>query len=97
MLRKVTVESGMIQGVAGGDPRVTVFKGVPYAAPPVGELRWKAPQPHANWIGTYIADVFPPMEIQVQPGSDPQEFWTKELTPCAVEYPMSEDCLYLNI
>jgi len=97
MLRKVKVENGEIQGYASGDPRITVFKGVPYAAPPVGSLRWKAPQPHAPWEGVYRADRFPPMSWHKQPGLDWTGFYTKELNPTAAEYEMSEDCLYLNI
>ena len=71
MLRKTYVESGAIRGEACADPRITVYKGVPYAAPPVGELRWRAPQPVVPWRGEYAADRFPDIEIQVQPGSDP--------------------------
>ena len=51
MLRKVTTQYGTIEGVPCGDPRITVFKGVPYAKPPVGELRWRAPQPPRTWCG----------------------------------------------
>lgn len=46
--RRVTVESGELQGCFGYDPRITVFKGIPYAAPPIGDLRWRAPQPVEN-------------------------------------------------
>ena len=49
--RRVTVETGELQGIFGYDPRVTVFKGVPYAKPPVGDLRWRAPQPMEKWDG----------------------------------------------
>lgn len=97
MLRKVTVENGVIQGVASGNPRITVFKGVPYAAPPVGDLRWKAPQPHTDWEGIYMADHFAPISWQRQPGLDWSDFYTKELNPTANEYEINEDCLYLNI
>jgi para-nitrobenzyl esterase len=97
MLRRAKTESGIVEGIACGDPRVTIFKGVPYAAPPVGELRWKSPQDAPKWEGIRRADVFPSMAFQTQPGSDINEFWTRELNPCATEYPMSEDCLYLNI
>ncbi len=51
MLRTVKTESGMVQGLVGKDPRITVFRGVPYAKPPVGELRWKAPCPAESWEG----------------------------------------------
>ncbi len=97
MLRETRVENGRIRGIACGDPRITVFKGVPYAAAPVGALRWKAPQPHADWDGVYAADTFAPMSWQGQPGVDPNDFYTREIHPAAAEYPMSEDCLYLNI
>ena len=97
MLRKVLTESGCLLGTACGDPRVTCFKGVPYAAPPVGMLRWRPPQPAAAWEGVRNADTFPPVEIQVQPGSNPSDFYTKEMNPTGTECPMSEDCLYLNI
>ena len=43
MLRMVTVEHGQVQGLPAADPRITSFKGIPFAAPPVGENRWRAP------------------------------------------------------
>ena len=54
-LRKAITENGVVVGRSSGIPCVTVFKGIPYAAPPVGELRWKAPQPVKNWEGEYKA------------------------------------------
>ena len=54
--RTVTIESGELEGIFGWDPRILVFKGVPYAAPPVGDLRWKAPQPAKSWEGVRRAD-----------------------------------------
>lgn len=93
----VATESGMIQGVHGWDPRIAVFKGVPYAKPPVGELRWKSPQPTEKWEGIRRADTFGPMAMQNIPGSNPEEFWTREIHPTGPEFSMSEDCLYLNI
>lgn len=95
--RKVTIESGELQGCFGWDPRITVFKGVPYAAPPVGPLRWRAPQPAPKWDGVRMADEYGPMSIQDTPGLDPEEFWTRELHPAGPEFKMSEDCLYLNV
>ena len=95
--RRVTVESGELQGCFGYDPRITVFKGIPYAAPPIGDLRWRAPQPVEKWDGVRIADNYGPMSIQDVPGLDPKEFWTKELHPSGPEFEMSEDCLYLNV
>ena len=97
MLRKVTTQYGTIEGVPCGDPRITAFKGVPYAKPPVGELRWRAPQPPEPWHGVLRADRFAPMSVHNQPGLNMTDFYTKELNPTAYEYTMSEDCLYLNI
>ena len=98
MLRQVMVENGILQGIPSGDPRITVFKGVPFAAPPVGDLRWKNPQPAPDWEGVYKADTFADIPMmRVQPGSEAGDFYNKELNPTAVELPMSEDCLYLNI
>ena len=90
----VKVEGGSIQGVASMADDVTVFRGVPYAAPPVGELRWKRPQPVVKWKGVRKADTF--SNICWQPGNAVgtfygNEFYWKEQTV------QSEDCLYLNI
>src|SRR6476469_3238602 len=52
----VTVAGGKLQGAAEGN--VESFKGIPFAAPPVGELRWRAPQPAAPWAGVRHADAF---------------------------------------
>ena len=95
--RRVCIESGLLQGIFGYDPRITVFKGVPYAKPPVGELRWRAPQPVEPWEGVRMACAYGPMSVQDVPGLDPNEFWTKELHPAGPEFEMSEDCLYLNV
>ena len=54
----VKTRNGLLSGVPGKDPSVTVFKGVPFAAPPVGELRWRAPKPPAAWTGVRPADTF---------------------------------------
>ncbi len=56
----VRVDTGSIAGVPGKDPSVRVFRGIPFAAPPVGDLRWKAPQPAAKWEGVRMADQFSP-------------------------------------
>lgn len=97
MLRQAKTEYGTVQGIPGGDPRITIYRGIPYAKPPVGELRWRAPQPHPGWQGVRDASRFPPMAMQGRLGTDPTEFYTRELHPTAAEYPISEDCLYLNI
>ena len=67
MLRKVMTENGMVRGLAGNNTRITVFKGIPFAAPPVGDLRWKAPQPAANWEGVLDAYKFGPISMQDVP------------------------------
>ena len=62
----VTVKDGDLQGVYNKDKDVEVFAGIPYAAPPVGENRWKAPQDPAKWEGVRQADTFAPMSMQPQ-------------------------------
>lgn len=52
----LTITGGQVQGVETNTTGVLVYKGIPYAAPPVGNLRWKASQPVANWQGIKIAD-----------------------------------------
>ena len=59
----VKVEEGLLQGIL--EDGVTVYKGVPYAAPPVGDLRWRAPQPPKPWDGIRKADKFSANPIQV--------------------------------
>jgi len=55
----VRVETGQLQGVAGtGAPSVRVYKGIPFAAPPLGNNRWRAPQPALKWEGVRKADAF---------------------------------------
>ena len=87
--KAVKVESGLLEGRAGLHPEVTVYKGVPYAAPPVGELRWKAPQAPVAWTGTRDAGAFGAscMQIPYPEGS----LFRSELGP------ISEDCLTLNV
>ena len=76
---RVKVEGGWIQGTVLED--MTVYKGIPFAAPPVGDLRWKAPQPVIPWEGVKETTDF--ANSPVQWGKNP---WGN-----------SEDCLYLNI
>src|SRR5262249_10316233 len=54
----VKLDSGMLSGMAGKNPEVRVFKGIPYAAPPVGDLRWKPPQVAAKWEGVRKGDLW---------------------------------------
>lgn len=90
-LNKVRVEGGLITGYKSG--QVTVFKGVPFAAPPVGNLRWKPPMPVVAWTG--IRKCVTPGASAMQAKPVPFMMWTKEFM--APEEPLSEDCLYLNI
>ncbi|MBV8451075.1 MAG: carboxylesterase family protein [Deltaproteobacteria bacterium] len=82
---KVTVKAGVLQGTSmDGQPEGAAFLGVPYAAPPLGELRWEPPRPPRNWSGTQTATHFAPACPQLPAGWLPYPVW-------------SEDCLYLNI
>ena len=97
MLRETTIKNGRIAGIPASDPRVTVYKGVPFAAPPVGDLRWRPPQPAKDWDGVLQADRFAPISMQATPGlGDPNALYNKEWHVDS-NIPMSEDCLYLNI
>lgn len=82
---QVRVESGLIEGLDSSG--VKIFRGVPFAAPPVGQLRFKAPQPVAAWQGVRPAKDFGPNPIQKNAFGD-MVFGTPE---------QSEDCLYLNV
>ena len=95
MLRTVKVENGMLRGLPGADPRVTAFKGVPFAAAPVGKNRWRAPQPCADWEGVRDAFEFGPISMQDTPGTG-DGLYDREwhVDPMI---PISEDCLYLNV
>jgi carboxylesterase type B len=70
VLRRVMVENGLVEGLPAADPRITSFKGIPFAAPPVGENRWRAPQPAKNWDGILYAYKFAPISMQHIPGED---------------------------
>jgi para-nitrobenzyl esterase len=86
----VKVEQGLLAGTSGSSPDVRVYRGVPFAAPPVGDMRWKAPQPAVAWQGTRQAADFS------------NACWQTPYPAAAAIYqaklpPLSEDCLYLNI
>ena len=95
-IRQTTVESGKVQGYPGTNARITVYKGIPYAAPPVGELRWRAPQPPIPWEGVRKCYEFGPISMQEIPGQDPDNLYSKEwhVDPNIL---MGEDSLRLNI
>lgn len=94
MRRQVMIRQGCVDGFSDADPVITVFRGIPYAKPPVDELRWREPQPAEAWDGVLEAGDFAPMPMQPLPGSD--EFYGREWQIDA-DTPMAEDCLYLNI
>ena len=97
MLRIAKTESGMVAGAAGTDARITVFKGIPYAADTSGENRWRPPQPPEKWEGIRKCYEFAPITMQRIPGQDPNAFYSKEwhVDP---DIPMSEDgSLVVNI
>src|ERR1700744_5862454 len=60
----VHTESGLVQGISGNDPKIGAFLGIPYAAPPVGDLRWREPQSVPAWSGLRKADHFSASCIQ---------------------------------
>lgn len=83
----VSVANGSLAGIEEADG-VRTFRGIPYALPPVGELRWREPQPPADWTGVRSAARFGPRAMQ-QPSQ-----WRDMITRSPA---MSEDCLYLNV
>ncbi|MET7683324.1 carboxylesterase family protein [Streptomyces sp. NPDC005423] len=87
MRHLVDTEAGSVEGVPCRDRSVIVFRGIPYAAPPVGDLRWQPPQPPPRWEGVRRADRFGPMCPQPPAAA----------AATGVDVPMSEDCLNLNI
>lgn len=97
MLDVVRTKYGLVRGERCGDPRIVVFKSIPYATPPVGKLRWKSPLSPVPWDGIRDVHDFPPMAMQNNPGLNSNDFYTPEIHPMAMDYPVSEDCLYLNI
>jgi para-nitrobenzyl esterase len=80
----VRIDSGLISGTTSPESGVRSFKGIPYAAPPVGDLRWRPPQPPAKWEGVRDAQKFGAVCMQNQ-------------LPGAAGPAPSEDCLYLNV
>lgn len=95
MIRTAKTENGWVRGIEAADPRITAFKGIPFAAPPVGENRWRAPQPCENWEGVREAYRFAPISVQDTPGLG-DDIYCREwhVDP---EIVMGEDCLYLNV
>ncbi|RWY48578.1 carboxylesterase/lipase family protein [Mucilaginibacter gilvus] len=87
------IDAGLVRGVSNSTGDVMSYKGIPFAAPPVGDLRWKAPQPVKAWEGVKDCTKFSKMPVQAKPnefGVYTREFLIKD-------EPLSEDCLYLNV
>lgn len=92
-LDKIKVEGGDISGTVNPSGDVHIFRGIPFAAAPVGALRWKAPQPVIPWSGVKACDKFGASPMQPKPAAF--SMWTEEfLIP---KDPISEDCLNLNV
>jgi hypothetical protein len=89
-MNKVKLDTGYITGAAVNQAgrEFHLYKGIPYAAPPVGEFRWKPPQPAASWSGVRTCTEF---SIQAAQYPDPYS------ADAAKKKPSGEDCLYLNI
>ena len=104
---QVRIDSGMLAGTSSGQPTVRVFKGIPFAAPPLGENRWKAPQPVAKWDGVRKADAFGAPCAAGAPAAGRGGGGRGAAAPGAAapaapvapprEPARSEDCLYLNV
>jgi len=103
---QVRIETGLIAGtVSTGQPNVRIFKGIPFAAPPLGDNRWRAPQPAAKWDGVRKADAFGAPCIAGAPA--PGRGGGRGAAPGAAPGPAaaappreparSEDCLYANV
>lgn len=90
----ISVKGGNLQGVLDSTGKVLVYKGIPYAAPPVGMLRWAEPQPVEPWKSVKVCDKFGAAAMQnaLPEGS---LYW-KEFYNCP-DPEKSEDCLYLNV
>ena len=87
----VQTKYGKVEGIS--EESIQVFKGIPFAAPPVGNLRWRPPQPPTPWTGVKKCIAFSASPIQ--PNPIPFLCWTAEFI--APPAPLSEDCLYLNV
>ena len=107
----VSTPQGPVQGVTTESSEIFNFKGLPFAAPPVGELRWAAPQPAPTWTETRAADSFGDRCMQIDDVEGGffdrlieghglgavKNFLIKRAVAGQTPLPMSEDCLYLNV
>lgn len=90
----VQTQNGLVRGVPGMIDGISVFKGLPFAAPPVGDLRWAQPQPAANWQGVRDASRWGDSCVQ---NPAPTRFPPNSATDMPDSPGISEDCLYLNV
>ena len=90
----LSIQGGQIKGVETPTKGVVMYKGIPFAAPPVGKLRWREPQPVVPWKGVKIANAYGAAAMQIK--WDPQSFYGREWRASG-SVPFNEDCLYLNI
>ena len=90
----LSIQGGQIKGVETATKGVVVYKGIPFAAPPVGKLPWREPQPVVPWKGVKIANAYGAAAMQIT--WDPQSFYGREWRASG-SVPFNEDCLYLNI
>jgi len=92
----LTLDAGLLGNSVESSPGVRAFKGIPFAAPPVGTLRWQPPQPVAKWDGVRSASKFGDVCIQpAGPTEGPGARLNIAVLPDSP--PLSEDCLYLNV
>ena len=84
---EVAIDAGTVAGTMGATPEIRVFRGIPYAAPPVGANRWRPPQPTLSWSGVRPAAEYSARCTQGAPAGP----------NAAAAPPTSEDCLYLNV
>lgn len=87
---------GIVRGVPGNDPRTTVFRGIPFAKPPIGDLRFQPPQEAEPWEGELKCDKFRAACLQYE-RRQPMGILGVRPRSEADEIPQSEDCLYLNV
>jgi para-nitrobenzyl esterase len=92
--KPVQTKNGLVSGIAGSAPGVTEFRGIPFGAPPVGPLRWREPQPVANWSGVRDGSKWGDSCMQV---SGKRQNRLNQAIDMPDSPKMSEDCLYLNV
>lgn len=92
--KPIKINSGLISGTISKSGEVKIFKGIPFAAPPTGNLRWKEPQPVKPWKGVRKCVDYGPNAVQEKP--IPSGAYGAEILIPA-DGKISEDCLYLNV